>query len=185
MLFRGNNEKIPETIPSSTAWHLWKRKLWVWSGMANDALKICGTHFNPSLLVQCVMPKVCFAIVQAESGWLYVLVSRQYHAPIVHSPHFTTQINKSLCSQNIKQKCPSDKAIVTYGHLPSYSNSKGSTDWLRQACILGIVPVRYMNDRYQSRVLRFSTKRVVCPTCLLQWISVNGFFFMVNAKISH
>lgn len=47
-----------------------------------------------------------------------------------------------------------------------------------------------MNDRYQSRVLRFNTKRVVCPTLLGNLIAydielVLMGFFMINVKTSH
>lgn len=175
MLFRRNNEKIPETIPNSIAWHLWKRKLWVWSGMANDELKTCGTHFNPGLLVRCVMPEVCFAVVQAESGWLHVLVSRQCRAPVtlptIHHPRLANHCVLRAPSKNAPVAKPLSLMAISHPTVTLLT-----TDWLRQARILGTVPVRYMNDRYQSRVLCFNTKRVVCPTYLLQWISVNGFF---------
>lgn len=96
------------------------------SGMVKGALKNSVAH----ILTQAVQCSVCdarvvFAAVQAESCWLRVLVSRQQPVPHVHSTsHHPTLTNDSILRTADKNLLVGE-AIITYGRLPLYPNTKG------------------------------------------------------------
>lgn len=58
-------------------------------GMVKDALKFCGTHFNPGRPVQCVMPELCLQLCKLNPVGCVSWSADNSMSPVL-TPHLTT-----------------------------------------------------------------------------------------------